>query len=321
MKRFPLVFTAVSIAVLASTTVASAQRQCDDIRYRIWQNDGQSRYAHGDTIELSIGVESHLYIEHASRSDLPYRTGAQLGPAADFGIRAFPRDETLRILDIRRQGGDDRQNGRLIFTPRAGGTTAVGYRIESVASQGIFERLHRDCRQGLVRIRVLGPGGSTGTPPPPRVDRRNAARRLAEAVEEGLAPWLERTGEDVSIPAIVRDGRRGLGRLAGEVLRSRGYRATSWEETISAHGMRPGTPPLEVATRAMEDIYERLFKGVSPSAQQHDRYRRALVLCVTDQPSSDQACDNLGLSLVEHENFTRAHPGLLTQLEGRPALK
>lgn len=297
---------AVGASMLIAAGPAIAQH-CDDIGYRIWQPGGsETRYSLGDTVRLERGVEAHLYIHHASQvRNRPYSASAEIGYPSAVGLRA-PTDD--RVLALQAQAADDRRDGRIVFTTREAGRTALGYRIEAVSSPGIFDRLAEGCRRGIVTIEVVG------TPPQaerPAADRQRAARSLAHTIEKALVPWKAASVDDDEMARVLATGRAGLVELAGQTLRTPAFRTDSYyaiidgDAPLRAEADRDGdVDPERVAAAWLTGVYTSLYGGAAPLDRLHRANVEDLLGCVGDDGRAGaQQCDQLAERLLSNAAF------------------
>lgn len=308
-----------ALAIVAALFVGPGQLEaqaCDDIGFRIWQPGGaETRYAFGDTIRLENGVEAHLYIHHRSQSRNPYSTSAEIGRPSQVGLRA-PYNQG--VVALRAQKDGDRRAGRLIMTAQGRGRTALGYRVFAVSAAGLFERLARGCRRGVVMVEVIG-GPSEGDA---SVEAQRAARKLAHTVEKSLMPWRRAAVEDDELERVLQTGRAGLIEHAGQILRSEPFREESYFETLEgddrlrAEADRIGdVEPRQVAEVLLAGVYRLLYGGNRPFDRLHRANLEDLLDCVSASPRDrGRSCDQLAERLIASPAFQQAFRGELNAL-------
>jgi len=310
----PLLALTLALAVVAPALGQS----CDAVGLRIWRPDQQeTRYAHGDVIRLEPGIEAHLYVHHASRSQYPYATSAKIGYPQDVGLRL---SFDSRVLALRAQSDKDRKEGRLIFTTQAPGRTNLGYRITGVSQPGVFERLPARCRRGAVTIEVIDHGTGNGDQVSPAT--RQAARALAHELEKSLLPWRKAQVDDQELAWVLAHGRQGLVRMAATLLRSQAFREGSYYATIDADPRlhaeaehRGDVEPSRVAEALLEGVYQTLYGELRPQRNLHLANRQALLACVSEEGKArEAACDQLAERLLASPAYTQRHRDALGKL-------
>ncbi len=303
------------LAALGFTAPALSQ-SCDEISFRIWRPDAEATYyAKGELIRLEPGIEAHLYVHHQSQSATPYTTSAAVGDPKKLGIRG---QYDASVLALRPQNDNHRRTGHVIIDTKSAGRTRLGYRISGIAKDGLFNRLPEACRQGLVTVQVdandtrPGTGAGSGSTP----EARKAARGLTHTLEKALLPWLKAEVDAEELAMVLRDGREGLVRHAGQLMRSEAFQNDSYEATIdadptlSAQYEREGDlTPASVANVALEVAYRHLYgEEIRPEGKLHKANLELLLDCVTrDGSRRDYGCDTLAERLLASPAYTQRH--------------
>lgn len=308
--------TTVTGFFLLLGTAAQASAACDDVIYRLWQKGKDDRYfAFGEEIVVEKGREVHLYINYRSQSRNPFSTTAEIGYPSRFGVPGDkPRDISHRLA-LQTQNDKDRANGRMILTPKAAGSTTLGYRIVALTPPGKLDQVPQACRTGTVRLKIVD--GKATRPPEDAVDKpREAADRLVVLLYQGLLRReTVRDYPESQVEMVLDSGHQGVIELAVVMTGSPEFRDEVRKRTIAAHAsLDASSSEGLIFEQLLSDIYRSLYGASSVARPEHERNREDLAGCLASSRRRANACERLARGLVGHELFLSQQAELLAIL-------
>lgn len=314
MKNLSILAT-VAVAMMALASPQTSNAQDCPIKYRIWQDGGNTYYNFGDTILLQQGAKADLYIHTRSRGADPYSTKSDLGAPADFGIGSHSMRDVNRVL---RFASKDPSRGKVSLEAIAPGRTGLGYRVNEVFHPGRVQDIPAKCRTGQVHVTVEGRSRDVAQP-----RGGGAQSSVGEAAHELLSGLftgiLRRKASQVGdypndwFDRVENDGLSGLMFVAESMTNSSEFRDAAVDRTRRAME-RSGASAQSLGQRQVEDqlltdIFRSLYGTSLPSGSVRDRLANALGNCLGSNQIN--ACQRFGRDLVSQREYADNHRRLL----------
>ena len=144
---------------------------------------------------------------------------------------------------------------------------------------------------------------------------------MAFSTEDAPPPrWLLRrdrvaSDPDAFVRDVMRDGRRGLERIAETMTVSEEFRYQALRRIEQERG---GSRSLDRLREALLDsIYRDLYGYLTPQRADRDADLEDLDVCLSSDRDSERACSTLGRNLVASSLFYEQHGGLIDRASGR----